>query len=222
MQVSVIVPTCNSAQFLGAALTSIRNQTGIEIELLVVDANSTDGSQELAMRFVATIITQQGRGLSDAWNLGVGAAKSPYIAFLDSDDFWANDSLARRVDALAGTVDAGISLGAVRHFVAEGEAIPAGFRPHLFERDLVSPIPGTMVIARSVFEKVGLFETSIKTAGDVDWVARARNAGIKFIELDELVLMKRVHGTNLTRDAAIVNAELLQVLRKNIARKRTL
>jgi glycosyltransferase involved in cell wall biosynthesis len=222
MDVSVIVPALNSERFLAEALASVRNQGGTKIELLVIDGGSTDGIGAIAQEFGATMLTQSGRGLSDAWNTGVRAAGSANIAFLDSDDVWELDTLAPRLDLLSKNASSGICVGKVLHVLAEGTQKPAGFRPELFELSLVAPIPGTMIVKKRVFDEIGLFDTNLKTAGDSDWVARAVNHAVKFESFDRLVLRKRIHGSNLTLNAATVNAELLTVLRRNILQKRAL
>lgn len=222
MDVSVVVPTLNSERFLAEALASVRSQTGIKMELLVIDGGSTDESRAIARHFGATILAQSGRGLSDAWNAGVRAANAPYVAFLDSDDVWVSDTLAPRLAILSRNTSSGVCVGGVLHVLEEGTQQPSAFRPELFERTIVAPIPGTMVIDRRVFDEVGLFDAAVETAGDGDWVARAINKGVRFETFDRLVLRKRVHGTNLTLNAATVNAELLKILRRSIHQKRVL
>jgi glycosyltransferase involved in cell wall biosynthesis len=220
MQVSVIVSTRNSEHFLADALASVREQVGVSLELLMIDARSTDGSRAIAQRFGATVLLQEGRGLSDAWNVGVRASRSQFVAFLDSDDVWMPGTLAPRLEILSRQAEPCICVGAVRHVLADGVPRPSAFRSELFERDVIAPLPGTMVIDRRVFDRIGLFDIAYETAGDFDWIARAMNGAVRFLPFDALVLKKRIHRNNLTLKTETVSRELLEVMRRSIAQGR--
>ena len=106
--ISVIVPVYNVHAHVGAAIASLRAQTWGDFEALVIDDGSTDGSGELARAAIGDdprfrLITQANRGLSGARNTGLDAATGRFIAFLDSDDRYAPDYLARLHGALEQT-----------------------------------------------------------------------------------------------------------------------
>jgi glycosyltransferase involved in cell wall biosynthesis len=82
--VSIIVPTRNSAEFLGACLKSIQNQTYKNIEIIVVDRDSTDGTKEIASRFTSHVLNY-GPERSAQRNFGVVNATGEYVAIIDSD-----------------------------------------------------------------------------------------------------------------------------------------
>lgn len=96
---SIIVPVYNVEHFLGRCLDSLSKQTMQEIEVLMVNDGSTDGSREIAAAYALRdnrfrLIDQDNQGLSGARNKGLGAASGEYVAFVDSDDWVAPDMFA--------------------------------------------------------------------------------------------------------------------------------
>lgn len=217
MDVTCIVATKNAARFLEAALQSIAAQPGIAVEVIVVDAASTDGSREIARSSGARLVDQEGKGLASAWNTGIRLAAAPIIAFLDSDDLWVADRLAARLAGLEAS-GASVSIGRVRHFVEGGGPPPAGFE-HLFGEDAErpAPIPGAMLVRRPVFDEIGFFDPEFALAADADWLGRTIRAGVAATEFGSLVLLKRLHGANLTARTDLVRDELLAALRRKLA-----
>jgi GT2 family glycosyltransferase len=105
-QVAVVIPMFNEERFIAAAIDSLKRQSFEDFEAIIVDDGSTDGSMSAAMaaakddarfRFARHAANA---GLSAARNTGLRLARAPYIAFLDSDDFFFPDALAVRVDAM--------------------------------------------------------------------------------------------------------------------------
>lgn len=107
--VSVVIPTYNRAQQTIAAIESVLSQTYPNLEIIVVDDGSTDGSDEAIQRFISQrtsgchrvfFYTQRNQGASVARNTGIAKAQGDYIAFLDSDDVWVPEKLEWQVQAL--------------------------------------------------------------------------------------------------------------------------
>ena len=220
-KVSVIVPVKNAERFMESALRSIVDQAYEPIDIIVVDGRSTDRSVEIASSFEGVrVLQQRGFGLSDAWNTGIEAAEGDLIAFLDSDDVWVQGSLVRRVRHLMSNPKIAYTIAKATFFLEEGESIPIGFKPQLLDTVSVAPIPGTFLARRSVFETIGLFNKNLKIAADVDLIARLKDQDVPMAIFPELVLRKRVHGSNLSSDAKVGNRELLTVLRRSVGRQR--
>src|SRR5690349_595385 len=95
--ISVIVPTYNGQEFLGAALASIHSQNYPALEILVVDDGSTDATEEIARGFPDTRFIQLSHRGRPAFgrNEGIRQARGELIAFLDQDDLWAETALAQ-------------------------------------------------------------------------------------------------------------------------------
>ena len=100
--ISVIMPCFNAEKFLIEAIESVLGQTYTNVELIVVDDGSTDGSSKILEQYATRInlIHQANKGPMFARNQGIAKANGEFIAFLDSDDFWREDCLELLSDAL--------------------------------------------------------------------------------------------------------------------------
>jgi glycosyltransferase involved in cell wall biosynthesis len=219
--ITIIVPVKNAGRFMAQGLQSVIDQDYPAKDLIVVYGPSSDRTLEIARSFENTrVLEQKGKGLSDAWNTGIAEARGEFIAFLDSDDIWVPGSLRRRVEQLMAQSEADYSIAKAEFFLEEGKDIPVGFKPQLLQGEWLSPIPGTFLARRTLFEQVGSFDTTLALAGDVDFFARLKDQEIPMTVFPELVLRKRVHDANLSSNAEVNNAELLTLLRQSITRQR--
>lgn len=225
--VSVVLPVRNGSRFLTDAIESVLAQTYPHIELIVVDGDSSDGSDEIAQSYEDVIYVRQSlppdedgwRGLPDAWNLGITRARGPLIAFLSADDRWLSKKIATQV-ALLDRDDACYSTTMFRFFLEPGYAVPPSFRAELFGQDLVGRIPETLLARRRAFDEVGLFDTRYSAAQDVDWFLRSQEMGLPASLVSQVLVEKRVHDSNLASNAVINSPALLEVLGRSIKRRR--
>ena len=225
--ITVVMATRNAAAFVAEALQSIAIQRTSpmvdSLRLLVIDAASTDGTQELVNQIeFATLQQQRGQGLWQAWNQGIKQVNTPWIAMLDSDDRWEPGALSAHLDAMATQPEALVSIGRTR-FVLDGSELPRGIRPALLQGSHRGPIPGATLFRAEVFEQLGLFDPANSTASDVAWFARLRQEGIASAEPEALVLTKRIHSRNLSSALAResqYDKDLLAIARASIERQR--
>jgi glycosyltransferase involved in cell wall biosynthesis len=205
---------------LGRAIESILAQDYADYDILVVDGGSTDGSRELAASYPGTRVVQQtGRGIADAYNLGIAETSQPLIAFLSSDDEWSLDKLSVQVKVLVSS-GAMYSLGRIRCRLEEGMEIPAGFRTELLEGDHQGTME-TLLARREVFDLIGPFDTSFVTGEDLDWFARARDAGVPEAQVNRVLLTKYVHDSNASLTDSASNSALIRLLWSSVQRKRS-
>lgn len=105
-RVSVVIPTYNRADIITRAVDSVLAQTVDDIEVLIIDDGSTDGTRALIEDIddsrVRYLAHDTNRGVSAARNTGVEAGRGEYVAFLDSDDEWLPRKLERQLSALDG------------------------------------------------------------------------------------------------------------------------
>lgn len=187
MSVSVIIPILNAKEYLAEAVASVRAQTYSDWELILVDDGSEDGSAALALeiaeqepsrvRFLA-FEDRRSRGASAARNLGLSKAQGEFIAFLDADDVWLPEKLARQLGILHGHPAAAMTFGRVRYF-SEGLAGPDEREqtfgplregvynpPELgveFLRDAnIYPCPSATLLRRAPLLELGGFEETIR------------------------------------------------------------
>jgi len=219
---SVILAVRNGERFIASALESVVGQDYTPKELLVIDGHSNDRTVKIARRFPEVrVIPQIGRGIADAYNLGIGCARGEFVSFISHDDIWSPGKLAQQVGFLVEHPHVGYVTGRVKFFVEPGCPLPLGFRKELLDGDHVGHIMETLVARRTLFDRVGRFDCSLTTAEDVDWFNRARQMGIPTAVTPAVVLQKRIHGENSSLNVAENNANLLRVLRHSVARKRS-
>jgi len=215
--VSAIIPAYNAAPYLAEAVESILGQNYQPLEILIVDDGSTDGTPEVASRFAGSnvrYIRQPHSGSPFALNNGLRNAGGNLICFLDSDDVWTPDKLALQVPLIMQDATVEIVLSHQRRMWR-----PKGSSDYRFTEPELALHPQSCVFRRSVFDKVGLFDTSFKYAADWDWFMRARELGVKFVVHLEVTNYYRRHGNNLSNDDASAKAALL-MLKRSLERRR--
>jgi glycosyltransferase involved in cell wall biosynthesis len=181
--VTVVVPVHERRESLLSAVASVLRQTFMDFELLLID----DGSGADFPKFLADLLqdprleilgSDENQGPAAARNRGIARARGQYIAFLDSDDVWLSEKLERQFAWMdAQPFRPRISCTGYRIFTPfhpDGEVRLA--RPRVKFHDLlwgcgISP-GSTMVVDRSLFEEVGLFDESLRRLEDWDWLLR--------------------------------------------------
>jgi glycosyltransferase involved in cell wall biosynthesis len=196
--VSVIIPTYNRADLVQEALASVKAQSFRDFEIVVVDDGGTDGTCEVlsAWREVRVLRHPGRRGVSAARNTGIAAARGQWLAFLDSDDLWLPDKLARQIFWLAGqpewlicqTDETWVRRG-VRVNKPPSHRKVAGriFLPSL-ARCMISP--SAVILNRRLFEDHGGFDETLPAAEDYDlWLRLTWRYEVGLV--DEPLVIKR-------------------------------
>lgn len=215
--VAALIPVWNGERFLAEAIESVLAESPDEV--VVVDDGSTDASAAIAARYGPPVrcVRQPNRGVAAARNAALRASRSALVAFLDADDVWPPGRLATLRDALDARPDCGIAQGRLRRLVHDAHAD----RWALVDESWRAPNVSTALIRRAAFAVVGGFdEGGGKGGDDVDWLLRAREAGIGEVAVDAITLHYRRHDANMTNDAAADQGRLLAVLARSIARRR--
>ncbi len=224
----MVVPVHDGAAFLREAVESAQRQEGYEPEVVVVDDGSTDRSREVAAAIPGVrCLVQPHAGPSAARNAGVAASRGEFVAFLDADDLMPPAKLSIQVGYLRAHPDVGCVLGRQELLLEPGVRPPDWVTsPPMFAYGETDPgrygqlPPMSMVLRRSVFDEVGPFDTRFTLGEDVDWILRLLERGIGLVSLDDVVLIRRLHGRNLTYDTAGLRQSLFAVLKARIDRRR--
>jgi glycosyltransferase involved in cell wall biosynthesis len=205
--VSVVIPTYNRCWILKEALDSVLSQNYTDFEIIVVDDGSSDATVALLSSYGNQIITicQKNRGVSAARNAGILMAKGKYIAFLDSDDMWLSEKLSCQVDFFKSHPEAVICQTDeiwIRNGVRVNPKIhhkkPSGmiFEPSL-KLCLVSP--SAVMIKKSLFDEIGLFNEAFPACEDYDlWLRIGLFYPIYLIE-HQMVVKRGGHDDQLSR-----------------------
>ena len=191
MGISVVIPTYNRCELLRRALLSVFSQTLLPAEVVVIDDGSTDGTNAMIRAEFPEVIyfRQENQGVSSARNLGIHHATGDWLAFLDSDDEWLPKKLSRQAAALAANPESrichteeiwirnGIRVNPAQKYAKSGGWIFTQCLP------LCAMSPSTVMIHRSVFEDIGLFDTCLPACEDYDlWLRITANYPVLLIE----------------------------------------
>ncbi len=206
MKVSVITVCLNAVNYIDQTLKSILSQDYHNIECIVVDGGSTDGTLEIIERMAGEDDrihwwTGPDSGISDAMNRGVERATGEIVAHLHADDFYATNSV---IATVVGRFDRHPEViwatGGIREIDESGRSIRDIPVRHYSARRLlrnnVILHPATFV-RRSAFEVVGCFDTSLKYAMDYDLWLRLAKVGTPVV-IDQVLTCFRVHSGSLS------------------------
>jgi hypothetical protein len=219
--VSVVIPCWNQGHYLAEAIESVLAQTYPELELIVVDDGSRDNSFEVASRFPGVrCLRQPNRGVAAARNAGLAESEGHFTAFLDADDRLLPGALEVGMRALLATPGAAFAAGMPRDVGRDGEILreavqPLVTRDHYLEllRECFIWSGSSLVYRRAALEAAGGFGERLEAADDYElYLKLARSYPV--LCHDTVVTEYRRHGSNTTRDPALVLTSQLQVLNR--------
>lgn len=196
--VSVIIPVYNGEKYLAEAIESVLAQTYRPIEILVIDDGSTDGTADVAKSFPEPVnyFFQSTSDISTTRNSGVKKAKGSFFAFLDADDLWLSDKLALQMKALESNSDLQIVFGYVSNFFSPDIDEITKQKISCPAENMPGYHPGTMLVRRDSFLRVGLFDPNLNCGEFLDWYSKAQENGLKSLLLHEVVMKRRIHSAN--------------------------
>lgn len=206
--ISVVIPTRDRVSFLRRALETVLAQTWREVEIIVVD----DGSAQplappmlgVAAPRVRLLRHEQPRGAAAARNTGLRCATGDLVAFLDDDDTWLPDKLARQAAVLSAAPPRVGAVYCAYHRVSERtdsvfatmllHSRPIGFVELLRSTSFGASIP---LIRRQCFDEVGMFDESLPGTHDQDmWLRIAQK--FDFAPVSEVLARMHFHGDQIT------------------------
>lgn len=217
--VSVIIAAYNNAVYLKEAVESVLNQTYRDLEVIVVDDGSTDNTRGLIEGLQAghpdiiRYIYQENQGPAPARNTGIRAAQGKFIAFLDADDIWLTEKLARQMECFARDSNIGF-VYCDNIFVDENNAAMENYvrKVRLVEGDILLElfsdffmITSGVILKRECIEKIGLFDEKLLVGEDYEYFLRLASrykAGV----VKEKLFRRRVHAKSLSRQDYILDA----------------
>ena len=219
--VSVVIPVFNGEGFLREAVQSVLDQKYSPVEIIIVDDGSTDGTADVASSLPGPVryLRQTNSGPAAARNRGIEHAQGSLIAFADADDLWPAGKLELQLPYLINDVAIEIVMGRIQQ-VRLAKTVDGDTHAEEFAEPAFSVNLGSAVIRKSVFERVGLFDETMRYSEDVDWFMRAREVGAAIITIDAVTLLYRQHEQNMTRGKSASELNVLKALKKSLDRRR--
>jgi len=222
--VTLVIPSLNQGRFLEAALQSVFSQ-GVPVEVFVQDGGSTDESLEILRRWAPRLAGWRSgpdSGQSSAINSGAALGTAPYVAWLNADDCYLGDGLARLLDGLQAAPLAPMAYGRC-WIVDEGGGRIRRYPTLRFSARMLANFcficqPGTL-IRRSAWEAVGGVDESLHMAMDYDlwWKLFKRFGPPRFVDA-HLAVNRRHADTKTSTQRRLHYREAMAVVRKHHGR----
>jgi glycosyltransferase involved in cell wall biosynthesis len=222
MKVSVVTPSYNQGQFIERTLQSVATQSGAEIEHVVFDGGSKDGTIDVLKRFGAGVrwVSEKDDGQTDAVNKGIQSSDGDIIGWLNSDDIYYPDAISSVVAFFEAYPEVDVVYGMADHIDDNDKAFEAyPSEPWNFERlkDICFICQPAAFFRRRVVEKHGLLDTNLRYCMDYEFWLRLGKAGVKFGYLEDKLAGSRLYAENKTIGSRVkVHAEINDVLKRQL------
>lgn len=202
MKTSIITISYNSAQYIEQTIQSVIAQTCLDKEYIVVDGGSTDGTTKIIKKYEDKInkwISGPDNGIADAMNKGLSLATGDFVTFLHSDDYFVDENvLSDAVDHLSTDYDIFLfniflsNNGEKKIFKPRGFNWWMNLKTGVFHQGAICN--------RTLFERIGNFDTDFRITMDYDFFLRAYRAGVKAKKIDHPLSVMRLCGISSRLD----------------------
>jgi glycosyltransferase involved in cell wall biosynthesis len=229
MKFSIVTIAFNQADYLEQAIRSVVEQRGVELEYIVVDPGSTDGSREIIERYgerIAHLVDEPDAGPADGLNKGFARASGDVFGFINADDFLLSGALAtvasfleRHPDADAVTGD--LLIVDVRGAVRRRTSSPTVFSARHYARGLCRVLQPSTFFRRRAFERTAGFNVANRTCWDGELFLDMSLAGARFARCRELLAGFRLHAAGISgsgRLNAVYRRDQQRLLEKVLGR----
>ena len=208
--VTIITVVFNSEKYLEQTIQSVINQTYDNVEYIVIDGGSTDGTVDIIRKYENQIdywVSEPDGGIYDAMNKGIVLSRGQIVGLINSGDGYIDGAISSIIKVhlnhpssiLTGNCKAILSEPS-KWIIASGrfEMLPYRMIPH-----------SSVFVPLSVYERQGMFDTSFKIAGDYDFLGRCYSRGITFVTIDEILSVASPRG--VSGDYYLANLEFTRV-----------
>ncbi|HJH29875.1 MAG TPA: glycosyltransferase [Methanosarcinaceae archaeon] len=212
-KVSIIIPSYNNGKYIGSAISSALNQTYPNIEVIIVDDNSNDGTKEILNELINSnlicIFNKNNVGASASKNIAIRRSSGEYIAILDSDDVYSKQKIEAQINCFEkleltnskiGLIYCGIkhiddNCNVLRKILPKGKGWSGVIHGEF--------IGATPLIKKECFEKAGMFDENLRYFEDRDLYYRIHKCGYSFGYIEKPLYLYRNHSTNISKNSEL-------------------
>ena len=206
VRITLVTPTLNAERFLPAALASVCDQGYDDLEHIVIDGGSTDGTLEILRTSTVRVVSGTDSGLYDAINKGIAIASGDIVGFLNADDLLAPGALASVRDAFVEHPSAAMVAGGGEVFRATEAGSETLVHVNdvgakmLREQDVIhgAPILNARFFRPELLQRVGPFDIRWRRCADFDLLMRVLDLAPERVVVDQVVYRSRAHSDSLT------------------------
>ena len=225
MKISIITSVYNNKETIEDAINSVLSQSYTNIEYILVDGGSSDGTLDIVEKYkdkIDIFISERDKGIYDGLNKGVGLATGDVLAFLHSDDLYASETIIEDiVKEFESTGADGVYGDLIYTPKDDTSKVLRYWKSKVFDMSLLKkgwmPAHPTFFLKKSVYDTYGKFDLSFKIAGDYDFMLRVLSAGIKVSYLPKVFYKMRVGGESnkSIKNIILKSKEDMRALSKN-------
>ncbi|MFM1825875.1 MAG: hypothetical protein RLZZ37_510 [Actinomycetota bacterium] len=203
-----IIPIKNGTRYLEECLDSINQQTIKVDKIYLVDDHSTDNLKYFIKQFDLNLIylKSPGNGLAAALNHGIGMAKTELISFLDSDDVWTKDHIYKLTKPYERNTKLDMVYGRVTNVDENLNELG---------KSEVTRLLSSSIFHKRVFDRIELFDESLEHGANIDFIVRLFAKGLNYLAIEDVVLLRRIHGNNMGHDKITAKKSLIKLIRKH-------
>ncbi|MFV0418663.1 MAG: glycosyltransferase family 2 protein [Dysgonomonas sp.] len=200
ISISIIIATYNSAETLERCLQSIVSQKNERVELIIIDGDSKDGTQEIVNKYKPDIdyfLSEKDDGLYDAWNKGINTAKGNWIQFIGSDDMLLPDAISSYLDFIDNN-----NLENIDYISARGELVDINGQLLRYSgeayswkifRNYMNVLHGSSLHSKYLFKEVGLYDLQYNICADYELLLR-KGENLRTLYFNKPILRMQVGG----------------------------
>lgn len=222
MKFSIITPSYNQGRFIERTLQSVASQSGIEIEHMVFDGGSTDETVDILRRFGHGIrwISEKDKGQTDAVNKGIRATSGEIIGWLNSDDIYYPDALARVAKYFSMHPEIDVVYGMADHIDVDDKAFesyPTEAWSYVRLQETCFICQPAVFFRRRLVESYGLLDESLNYCMDYEFWLRLAKVDVRFAYFEEKLAGSRLYPENKTLGARVnVHKEINDMFKKKM------
>ena len=193
--VSVITVVFNGEKYLEQTILSVINQTYKNIEYIIIDGKSTDKTHEIIKKYTDKIdfwVSESDKGIYDAMNKGIALSNGELIGIINSDDWYEEDAIMEIVERYRSNMNVGIFHGLHRLWDNDGLLGIIGHSDLFLKYGMISH--PTCFVAKSVYEKFGIYSCGYKIASDYEIMLRFKSKDVKFFFIEKIMANFRNNG----------------------------
>jgi glycosyltransferase involved in cell wall biosynthesis len=221
--ISVVMPVFNTEKYVAQAITSVLNQTYRPIEIICINDGSTDATKRVLESFGDSIIfvdSKENGGIGMARNKGIHMVKGEYLAFMDADDIWKPEKLALQINQLYKNPRLDMVFTYSQFFLSPDIAQATKDMRHLPDNAIPGYIAPTVLVKKSSFDKVGLFQTHWKVGEFIAWLTKAKDMGLQYMVMPDILHLRRIHQTNTVVTQRSQRSDYVKIVKEMLERKR--
>lgn len=204
--VSIVTAVFNARETVERTILSVINQTYKNIEYIIIDGKSTDGTLDVVEKYrdkIAIVVSEKDSGIADAMNKGINLANGELIGLINADDWFETDAVEKIVGAYQNRKDSVIHADMKIYSSDDIFYLERAPDKLNLNKGMVINHP-TVFVPKAVYAKLGVFDTSYRIVFDWEFMVRLKSAGVPFVPLHYPISNFRVGGVSTNRPDILI------------------